>query len=236
MGYDVTFHPIKPEELTYFIFDVIDKPELASKRVLELSQVPDEQRFLHEIYEAIFSLFSSKESQHVRSQRLAFFCACIASFLHPYWYVGNEYLSKLIEFGVLRDEIFHSLKNGHNSLACKKMRDGNCLLDDHYHGSGYASNHIAAVIADSVVSQITLAQQNVVDGTKEFPELEREYFDFLLSEESDLLWALRHLQEYCAQHGTGFIEASEIVLPMTGEYSGKPENLRAQFLKEEQFS
>jgi hypothetical protein len=46
MGYDITFHSIKPDDITHFLFDVINRPELASKRIHELSKESAIQDYL----------------------------------------------------------------------------------------------------------------------------------------------------------------------------------------------
>ncbi len=48
--------------------------------------------------------------------------------------------------------------------------------------------------------------------------------------DSEFIWALKSLQDYCIKNNTGFIEASDIVVPIVDEFSANPDNLRARFL------
>ena len=108
MGYDITFHPIKSEEITHFLFDVIENPELVPTRIDELCKDDENrQQFLGEIYRCLLELFQNKESQHVQSHDISYYGATISSFLHPYWYVCNEHLGKLIKAGLLKMIFLH---------------------------------------------------------------------------------------------------------------------------------
>ncbi len=256
MGYDITFHPIKAEEITYFIFDVIGDPTLMQSRIDLLSQDEDQKNFLSACYNHTLAQFLEKKSQHVSSLALSFFCGTISSFLHPYWYVRNDYLSKFIESGVLKNDIFSSFREYMTGTPLKKLRDGTLLIEENYAGSGYVTAEKARTIYQSVLSQLLKAQEELLLNKKQFEKLHAPsffdkiqfqfrggtvktidfpeqdnltYLEELIEKDSDFLWALKSLEEYCIANNTGFIEAADLVVPIMGDFRTNPENMKDRF-------
>ncbi len=89
MGYDVTFHPVGQGELDHFVFDVLDDPSLGAARAAEITKHPDSR-------ELIESLYADLPAGLAAPEEMEFICACIAGFLHPYWYARGQALSSLL--------------------------------------------------------------------------------------------------------------------------------------------
>jgi hypothetical protein len=67
MGYDITLHPIKAEEITHFLLDVIQNPELKTERSQELAAGDEShQNVLEATYGELLEAFANKHSQHIQ--------------------------------------------------------------------------------------------------------------------------------------------------------------------------
>ena len=269
MGYDITFHPIRPSEIKRFVFDVVDDPTLISHRIDDLLKMgrpfesvdpieEDSQEFLQSAYQNLLEITSPQKAEPIPHQEIAYFCATISSFLHPYWYSRGSCLSRFIQENVIQGGIFTSLRIYGSPTATHKIEDGDLMINYNYSASGYVDETIAFTISSLIFSQLQDSRARLLQEQQEFNKLGRRFtekikrflrkspdtfshedllkgIEYLLDNEfnpqnDDFGWALKSLQEYCKEHKTGFIEAADIVVPFTGEAAGNLDNFRAVFL------
>jgi hemerythrin-like domain-containing protein len=248
MGYDITFHPIKPKEITRYIFEIIENPDLVSERIRELTTSADEQERLKLMYSEFLDLTRDKTIQHVKCPELHFHAAIISSYLHPFWYTRFHRISYYIDCNYL-ENCFHSIIPYCPTKIANKFRDEGFLIEENYMASGYAPHEVARNICDTIRDVLEVNIENLendrllfinknntwVNKIKRFIKLapketifpEEESLNTLRYslEQSDFLWALNNLQNYCRENDTGFIEASDFFVPFAGECYGDIDNL-----------
>lgn len=97
MPCDITFHPVAPQTLQVFFFDVLDDPSLAGPRARELCQDAAKAAFVEQ---AIYGSFRAWRRRLVAGepcfgQTIAFGCAAIAGYREGYSYGGSSALGAL---------------------------------------------------------------------------------------------------------------------------------------------
>jgi hypothetical protein len=269
MGYDITFHPIRPSEIKHFVFDVLDDSVLVSPRIEELLKIGGHlesidsiekgaQEFLQSFYENLLAITSPQKPDATSHQEIAYFCASLSSFIHPYWYTRGSFLSRFIQENIIQGGIFTSLRTYGSSPSTYNIEDDNLMIDYNYSASGYVDSTIACDISSLVFSQLRDSRERLLQEQQEFDLMKKSFsgkikrffnkspdtfphketledIEYLLDNElnpenDDLGWALKSLEEYCKEHKTGFIEATEIISPSTGHVAGNLDNFRAVFL------
>ena len=139
--------------------------------------------------------------------------------------------------------------------ALKKIRDRDLLITENYTASGYVENKIAKKISQYVLSQLNHTKQELIAEKKKLiasnttilDKIKVNFFGYppktipfpqedilnqleeLTNQNSDFIWALKSLEDYCMANNTGFIEATEIIVPMIDEWRANPDNLRERF-------
>lgn len=215
MGFDVTFHPIRQDELQRFIFDVIADGSLANERATELTKVSKERNAVLKLYRA----FPQWVSERVPvGTSFAFAAAIIAGFLHPYWYARDMALTILAEGRVPEmADFFVPL----GRVAPRVLADAPDRRRAMIWGNESASGFIPA---DRIAS-IRQLLESLADrpGRGSLSLLET-----IIDEEA--LGSLRAVLQYCEAHNLGMIEATDVVVPISGQCLTKYANLRAPFL------
>jgi hypothetical protein len=175
MGYDITFHPITPEEIQYFLFDVlIDGRESESRiddlvsRVKDPSQEEENRCLIVSIYEDLFPrLFPESGPSTLSTSCISYACGIISSFLHPCWYVKNMFLSTLINKGYIKDGLFTSFLDFTHPLLLPLIQEDPLCIEWNYRESGYVPPEKAATIEGRVRCELEAAHKHAL-RTKEY--------------------------------------------------------------------
>ena len=250
MGYDITLHPISKEEINYFVIEPFSDRSLIDKRIVELSKDDDHINFLKETYE--FSFKTSPSSQHNDCLELSCLAAKIASYLHPYWYSRNICLSFLIDDKLCKP-VFQPLSYcATDAQLVKKFRHKMLQIQCNQMSSGYAKAEDVANLADNLIPSIRQQAKELEDKKIGFQKSKRTLssyvkivfgnhkevetpFDQSFDKISDLLvdeetlWGIQKALTYCKEHKLGLIEASDLVIPITDDFSCNPDNFNAHF-------
>ncbi len=92
----------------------------------------------------------------------------------------NEYLSKFIESGILRNDIFTSWRTYVFGEILKKLRDKNLMITENYTASGHVENKIARTINESVLSQFDIAKKDLIEGKKQISQMNTTILDKII--------------------------------------------------------
>lgn len=214
MKLEVTYHPISLKELRYLVLDIFEQPRLALERVVQITAHTRDQKYL---LQNIYSHFPNFRSE-LRAGRcglantVGYSAATIAGFLHPYWYGGHTPLSNLgdcsIYFSLFYKSIFQMFPAVFNG-----MLDDSCgRIYENFVSGGY-------------VEFEKVRELNV--GLKS--DKHRSIAMNMLGTEA--LEALEALIDYCLMNELGFLEATDVFIPDTGETPSNPKHFRAGFLR-----
>lgn len=232
MGYDITFHPIAKKDLIEKCLNVVIDPSLETQVSQELKATPEEIQY---ILQPIFSeMCSAKEKimttlRRIRSGenvgnenkqlayeygRIPFCCAAIAGFIHPYFYARSACLAFLL----LKEPHFkqyvqsiYDIKppfcHAGDKIAIYEPRMSLAIfILQNYSGGGY--------VAYEKLTGLKQALQNASYS---------KIVDQVFGTEIEGLMAVI---EYCLQHQIGFIEASDVVVPIQDKFLSRAENFR----------
>jgi len=212
MGFDVTFHPVSPRDLQYFVFDVFADPSLAPSRAAELTDDPAKQAF---VSEGIYGRFASWTTERPLrfAGTIAFACAAVAGFRHPYWYAGGLALSFLGDtLGVAPR--FTPLPRLARGPVHQLTDESEGLIRHNYSASGLLEP--AQLVA--VVSQLQSLEDRPADAV-----------GFALAD-CEGRQALERAVGYARRHELGLIEAADLVVPFAGQSSTDIDHLRGRFV------
>lgn len=203
MGVDCTFHPVKPEEIDQFVFNVFDEPALVKERAKSLTQVPEDYHYL---IDTLYSAIVDYDPDDDFSAKFGFAAAGILSYLHPYYYSRNFTLFDLSLIDGRFSPLLSGLQHHRNDFPHNVIPDcpNYCL--------GYY------VAPESIQPFLDL--------------LKAEEIQKALNEQAgeDNLSSLLAVLHYCQENELGFYEANEIVTPFSGEFFGCTHHLRAPYL------
>lgn len=213
MKLEITYHPISIKELRYLVLDVFEEPRLALERVAQITADLEEQKYLLQNIYVHFPNFRN-ELQAGRcglANTVGYSAATIAGFLHPYWYGGRIPLSSLgdqsIYFSLFYKSIFQMFPAVFNG-----MLDDSCgRVYENFVSGGYVEFERAKELSVGLKSEQHSAMVSGVLG-------------------ADALEALEALIDYCLMNEVGFLEATDVFIPDTGETPSNPGHLRAFFL------
>ncbi|HEY2585972.1 MAG TPA: hypothetical protein VGI81_09445 [Tepidisphaeraceae bacterium] len=215
MGFDVTFHPIGGAELQRFLFDVIADGSLAEHRAAELAKTPKERDTVLKLYRAFPNWIAEKAPV---GSSFAFAAAIVAGFLHPYWYARGTALTFLAE-GCVPElaDVFVPL----GRVAPGVLADA----PDRHRGMIWGNDSASGLIPADRITSVRHLLESLADrpGRGSLSLLETIV-------DEDALESLRAALQYCAAHNLGMIEASDVVVPFSGQCLTRYTNLRATFL------
>lgn len=211
MGYDVTFHPIRNEEMQEFIFDVIRKPGIAQEKAEKISPHTPVRQAIVGLYKHLIDRYQKKDNM----QAIGYVVAVFAGFLHPYWYARDvsisflvdrypEYQKFLTNFSSLQPDLFQGYSDTNKT--------------------SFPSNYTvgAFIPADKVaeLKQMLLKDQDRMKTDDPY-------------DESVLFGSMMYAIDYALAHGAGILEATDVVVPMSAQNSSNPANYRAVHLENE---
>lgn len=230
MGKDITLHPISRTELHDFFALVVDEHALieqfrsqiivvkAARRQMTLqvlaSRLTDNKQKQLDIV-AIYEHFPQWRQAVLSGNNdfastFGFAAAALAGYLHPYWYLRNTGISAL----ALREPFFRSLIVSLPTIAphyLSSLQDSSGgIIVGNYQGGGYID------VSKLDALDVALHQEY------------REVAEEVLGAEG--LAVVAHVLAYAKHAQTGILEASDIVVPFTGECASDYENLRAAHL------
>ncbi|MCG7547386.1 hypothetical protein [Pseudoalteromonas sp. Of7M-16] len=216
MSYDVTFHCISKKEIQRYVFDILEHPGMLQSRAAEVSSDSEvQEQFLELFNEFIIPWYmneSTPSGDPITAENFAayfsFAIASVAGFLHPYWYARNSAICFLAEKIPSIHTLFQSFSALENSPLAKFDTDTSILMSGNYSASGVLQN------VGTFKGWVLENQNNIAE----------------LIDEDGLDSLLRALN-YCIDNGLYLIEATEIVVPISGECQSNYGNLRAHFLK-----
>jgi hypothetical protein len=209
MGFDVTFHPVSPADLQRYCFDVASDPELARVRVAEIAASQGKQR---DLFDGVLSRLPEfvEEQRQGASQfgsTVAMAAAAVAGYIHPFWYARGCALSFVCD---KRPEVAR-LITPLPELAAGPIAE---LSDET--GGLLSSNYTAGgvVLPEALPKLAELVEEGAFESFDE-----------------DCLDSLRRAIAYARERGLGLMEATDLVVPFSGEAYTDTDNLRAHFLK-----
>ncbi len=208
MGYDVTFHPVSLDDLRHYVFDVLEKPDLALGRASEIAGDSEKRRVAEGIYEQLSDWTGQLADGRslALNDTFALAAAQIAGFLHPYWYARNAAISMLDDDRIL--ELFTPLSELDGAPASLQRATASAHIGLNFTASG--------VVIDIDALECNLRRLGF-DG--ESPTL------FAVFDGSTLA-SLREAIAYCRQHNLALIEATDLIVPIADEARTDPDNCR----------
>lgn len=216
MGLDATFHAISEYELNKYVFEVLRDPAKASAFAQEISTDKDKsERIENAIYkDSLLSWFTGgadSDGCHIDGNNFAntisFAIAILSGYLHPYWYSRNGAITLARGDHPEVVGLFTSYSEISNSpLQIYNVNEAN-MLNGNYSASG-------------VIKDVKSLQTWVTDN------------DSYLSArfESDGLDSLHRAIDYCLVNDLFFIEAAEVVVPISDQCFSDFDNFKAHFL------
>ena len=229
MSLDVTFHPIREDELKRFVAEPILDPTTVGARATEAAETPEKQEALMAIYEtltavgqaALAGLGLGPDDGFKRmdvgplifiAAAVSLGAAAIAGYLHPYWYARGAGVAHLVEED---EEVFGDLIAplgailGEAFMTAPDPDLGG--LSESFMGGGFISLDNLDALEDAL------------DGEG------AETAEAVLGE--DGLEALLQAIGYASRHGCGLLEASDVVSPAEETFFSDRQNLRAPYLE-----
>lgn len=216
MGFDVTFHSISHAELETYVFDVLEKPHIAEQRAKAIAP-HDATR-----YEELIVLYNNAmrywynerkdaDGQPIRGTNVAstfsLGIAALSGYLHPYWYSRDGALSLCVEEKPELADFFVSITDIEKSPLATFREDCLPLFNNNFSASGVVFD-VVGLKAWVDEHQLFLSQRFEDDG----------------------LDALHRALDYCLKYQLLFMEATDIVVPLSNESFTNLDNFRAHFL------
>lgn len=211
MSLDVTFHPIREDELAQFVAEVILDPAQVPSRVTQAVEMPEKQEALANIYETLIGLGQAALAGREPMAAVSLGAAAVAGFLHPYWYARGAGIAHLAEEDPLFEDLLTPLGVilGEAFMAAPDPDLGG--LSEGFMGGGYVPLDRLDALEDALDGEGAETARAVLgeDGRE----------------------ALLQAIGYAALHGCGLLEASDVVAPNDETCFSDPENLRAPHLE-----
>ena len=212
MGYDVTFHPFSRKEFHFYIERVVDDPTDYGLQLMGLHDDPEEHAFLTD---AIYSRFGRFKAQILAGtmdfeKGIGSCMASIFGYLHPYWYSRGGMLSRLYEapFNAYRGDIA-DLVSGPSKPVFDKAYGA---IMENYSSGVYVPYekiaHLQQLLKDPANAAMV---EEVIGGSN--------------------IASLLECLQYCLAHRLDLLEATDVYVPISGECSTLPANMRAEYLK-----
>jgi hypothetical protein len=206
MGYDVTFHPVRPADLSRYLAEPLENPELLDERVWELTRDATHHASLcRSVYGRLPSFKALRTGKAEFGATLGFASAIVAGYLHPYWFLRGGALSFWARDEPACAALLSSLPQAVEGFA--GMRDHGRIVGNY--GSGAFVSH------ENLGPLEALLQKRAL-----LPSIQNQ-----LGDPTPLKLAIG----YARRHGLGLLEATEIAT--AGGTVSWPDNLRAAYQK-----
>lgn len=213
MGYDVTFHPFKRSEYKFYVEEVVENPNDFQNKLKTIHTDNEEREFLSENIYSRINQFKKDvlngDAEYETTVGLA--SAAILGYLHPYWYSRGGMLSSLLtetEFDDISDNIV-SIVDDKNKPVFEKSN--NQIIGNYSSGCYIPNKNIS-----------TLKEKIKKSSNKDI--VEKHIGDYNLE-------SLLNCLDYCIKNELDLLEATDIFVPISGESSTYPSNLRAPHFK-----
>lgn len=232
MGYDITFHPISKKDLVEKCLNVVIDPSLEARVIEELNASPEEVEYIlkpifadihtakHEIITTLTriqageNISAENKKLSYTYERIPFCCAAIAGFIHPYFYARNACLAFLLRREPHFEQYVESIYDikpvfynvGDTTATYEPRMSSAVFILQNYSGGGYVPYEKLAGLKEALQNP---TYHTIVD----------EIFG---GEITSIIAVI----DYCIEHQIGFIEASDVVIPIQNKFLSRPENLR----------
>jgi hypothetical protein len=202
MGFDISFHPVHPSEVTVYLVEPLADPELLDERLLQLTRNSQHRESLrNNVFAKLPALTAVRQKRKAFNTTIGFAAAIVSGYLHPYWYSRGAALS----FWVKQDPHVATLLSslGAEVPGLSGLHDLGRLTGNDCSGAFVAPGQVGALEAHLKKA----ARDPALRGRWGDPE------------------PLAQALKYAKQHGLGVLEATEIV--DAGGTLSWPPNLRA---------
>jgi len=218
MTYDVTFHPIKEEDIKYFVTEPIRLKDIAAAkraiavRLNQLSETSKGRQHLQStFYPELFKFYDEAVEKKYIGQ-VGFWTAVMAGYLYPYWFGISTTLKWLSEKIPELKEYVSSIANISPDILGVIGDKNPSILRENWSAGGY----IPAKKIHSFRKILTDAVKRGILETHDFEAY------------AGLFFAL----EFAEANETGLLEASEVLNRWEGFYT-EPSNLRTDIVKKD---
>jgi hypothetical protein len=128
MGYDITFHPIKLNEMYKYYYNLISAPETIDEVLKDVS-------FASKIRDIYGYGVNTDAKTHKFNKTHGFFVATIAGYLHEYWYVRGASISFLAD----KEKNFLKYFSDYESILPSYVKTMECtsLITENYMCGGF---------------------------------------------------------------------------------------------------
>lgn len=213
MGFDVTFHPVSKEDLKRFLVDVVEDPKLIGARLNELSKDENARR---DIRAGIYDRFPDWLSEFEEGGDLtfegtfAFAAAALAGYRHPYWYARGSAVAFLLETAPHLGGFFVPLGRQFKGAIAKLPDYSGGLISQNYTASGFVEPQRLPDLKKELVA--------LAASKKLYQVFDEQGYD-----------AVSRAIDYALPKGLGLMEATDLVVPISGETFTEPANMRSHF-------
>ncbi|GJM61219.1 hypothetical protein [Persicobacter diffluens] len=211
MGFDVTLHPFRRTDFTFFVERVVENPKEFRYQATFIHEDEKEALFvrnnIYNHFESFKKGLLSGEDYYEKGIGLA--SAALMGFLHPYWYMRGGLISDLLQEGRLAS-YFQPIDRITKPVNKAVF--------------GKAQNHIV----ENYSSGVYLPFENMEAFYEEVIGDKGQQFSQHIGESN--MESLKKCLEYCQLHQLDLLEATDVCVPFTGESSTYPAHLRASHL------
>jgi len=188
MGFDISYHPIKEQEIQEWYFDNLTD----NSNVVKLSAENGIEEFYQQKFLDTLAIGSKTESTEYFDKTHGYYIAVVQGFFRRYYYTRGSAFSFLVEkkpqFKNYTKDWKDILKNGLKNPVFNRITEN------------YSSGIF--ISADKVISLLTDYKSNEI--------IKKELDNFYSDKRIEVfLTAL----EYCQENGLGLLEATEVVEP-----------------------
>lgn len=135
--FDVTFHPIREEEMEKHIFSFLEGKRSLEECAKNVAPNLDEVDHLKKVYESL-KIKWEKITEDESTNFFTWHCGIIASYLHPFWWGKNVAFKNLPEFEKnYKNLILDICENDISLSSTIPKKFYNKTLQDSYGGGGY---------------------------------------------------------------------------------------------------
>jgi len=206
MGFDISFHPVHPSEVTVYLVEPLADKALLEERLLQLTRNWQHRESLrNNMFARLPTLTALRQKRGAFNTTIGYAVAILSGYLHPYWYVRGAALSLWVREDPHVATLLSSLGAEVPGLA--GLHDAGRLTGNSCSGAFVAPGQVSALEAH-------LKKAARAPGFRE-----------RWGDPEPLAQALK----YAKQHGLGVLEATEIV-DASGTLSW-PGNLRAVHMR-----
>ena len=206
MGYDVTFHPVRPAHLARYLAEPLENPDLVEERAWELTRdAAHHDSLCRSVYGRLPALQALRTGTADFGATLGFASAIVAGYLHPYWFLRGGALSFWAMDEPACAALLSSLPQAVEAFA--DMKDTGAIVGNYRSGAFVAHENLEPLEA--------LLRKRAL-----LPSIQAR-----IGDPAPLKLAIG----YARRHGLGLLEATEIAAA-DGTVSW-PDNLRAAYKK-----